>query len=70
MKIFKTTFDRRRAESSMSEKEDLFVVGRFTPEGLAALAMCGVYPRTHEIGVFVHVSAEISRALLDLEDEE
>jgi len=70
MKIFKTTFDRRRAESSMSEKEDLFVVGRFTPEGLAALAMCGVHPRTLATGVFVTVPVEISRALLELEDEE
>lgn len=70
MKIFKTTFDRRRAESSLSEKDGMFVVGRFTPEGLAALAMCGVHPRTLAIGVFVTVPAEISRALLELEDEE
>lgn len=70
MKIFKTTFDRRRAESSPSEKEDLFIVGRFTPEGLAALAMCGVHPRTLATGVFVTVPVEISRALLELEKEE
>jgi len=57
-------------ESSLHDKDGVFTADRFTPEGLAALAMCGVYPRTHEIGVFVHVSAEISRALLDLEDEE
>ncbi len=70
MKIFKAAIDRRRVESSLNEKEDMFVVNRFTPEGLAALAMCGVHPRTFERGVFVTVPAEISRALLELEDEE
>lgn len=70
MKIFRVALDRRRVESSLHEKEDLFIVGRFTPEGLAALAMCGVHPRTLATGVFVTVPVEISRALLELEDEE
>ncbi len=70
MKIFKAAIDRRRVESSLNEKEDMFVVNRFTPEGLAALAMCGVHPRTFERGFFVTVPVEISLALLELEDEE
>lgn len=70
MKIFKAAIDRRRVESSLSEKDGMFVVGRFTPEGLAALTMCKVYPCTFSLGDFVTVPVEISRALLELEDEE
>jgi len=70
MKIFRGPLDRRRMESSLHDKDGVFTADRFTPEGLAALAMCGVHPRTLATGVFVTVPVEISRALLELEDEE
>ncbi len=59
---------QRRIDMILEDGEPrFFLPARFTPEGIAALQMMGV--RTNNAGNW-HVTPDILRALLELEDEE